>query len=122
MNFLSTLHSADQPVRTIASAIPPEVHQLAHPLEIQTGHLPTDVAYYSLLVACLTAAIALLWSSLLLVLNYPRMKPVQPKLRLIRSVPTNPQPKRPVESRVAPPNRAELRWVSARIRAGQLSN
>lgn len=122
MNALSILHSADQLVREIAPAVPPKVQQLANHLETQTGQMLANVAYYGLLVACLTAAIALLCSSLLLVLNYPAPKPAPPKLRLIRSAPTNRLPKRPVENQVAKANRAELRLASARIRAGQLSN
>lgn len=123
MNALSSLYSADRLIREIAPAMPPEVQQVADQLAAQTGPLLAD-AYYGLLAACITAAIALLFSSLLLVLNHPSPKPVQPKPRLIRSAAVHPlrQPKRPVENRVATANRAELRLVSDRLRAGQLSN
>lgn len=123
MNASFTFYSTDQLVRAIAPALPPQVQQVADQLGNQTGQVLTDFGYSSLLVACLSAAIVLLLSSLLLVLNYPRRnRLVQPTLRLIRSAPTNRQPKRPIENRVATANRAELRLVSARIRAGQLSN
>lgn len=123
MNALFTLYSSAQLVRVMAPALPPQVQQVADQLGNQTGQVLTDFGYSSLLVAGLSAAIALLLSSLLLVL-YPSPKPVQPEPRLIRSaaVPTNPQPNRPAQNRVARANRDELRLASARIRAGQLSN
>lgn len=122
MNTLFIFYSADQLIGKIVPAMPPEVQQLADQLKTQTEQILTDFAYYSLLVACLTAAIALLCSSLLLVLNYPSPKPVQPKLRLIRSAPTHGQPMRPVENQLARANRDELRLASARIRVGQFDN
>ncbi|MBC8153218.1 MAG: hypothetical protein H7Z72_09930 [Bacteroidetes bacterium] len=123
MNPLSSLYLAHQLIQKIAPTVPPVIQQLADQIDGQTQQLLTDIAHYGLLIAGLTSAIALLLSSLPLVLHYPRTNPAQPTLRLIRSV-SSQQPllRRPVENRVARANRAELRLVSARIRAGQLSN
>ena len=122
MHTLSSLFVTNQFTQKIAPTVPPEVQQLVDQFGNQTGQLIDNFAYYGLLSAGLISAIALLSSSLLLILRYPLKKPVQPELRLIHSAPLDWQPKRPVESCIARTNRNELRMLSARIRAGQLSN
>lgn len=108
MNALVTFHSASQLIGKIAPAMPPEVQQLADQFSSQTQQTLNDFAYYGLLIACLTAVISLLFSSLLLLWHYPQLKPVQPEFHLIKSVSIQAQPKRPVENRVAQPRRASV--------------
>ena len=122
MNALSILYSADQLTHKITPTVPQEVQQLANQFGDQAQQALNDFAYYGLLIAGLTAAIALLFSSLLLVLNNPQTKLAQPELRLIRSASVFQPSKRPVENRIARANRNELRLVSDRVRAGQFSN
>lgn len=122
MNTLSSLYSANQSIPKIALAVPPEVHQLAGYIGSQTGQLLANFAYYGLLIACLIAVIALLFSSLLLVLHHPPVKPLQPEPRLIKFVATDRQTKHPVESCVVRANRNERRLVSTRTRSGQFSH
>ena len=122
MNALSMIYAMGPFIQETTPDVPQEVQQLATQLTGQTQYLLNNIAYYGLLIACLTAAISLLFSSLLLVLRYPLVKPAQPEIRLIHSVTTNRQPIRPAQRCVAQANRNELRLASARIRAGQLSN
>lgn len=88
----------------------------------QTQRALDSFAYYGLLAACLTAALVLLFSSLLLLLDYPSAKRVQPELRLMRSNPTRQLPNHPTASCIAQANRNRFRLRAAQIRAGEFSN
>lgn len=122
MNALLIIRSTDQFIQEIAPAVPLEVRQLADQLGRQTHQVLDNFAYCGFLITALTAVIVLLFTSLLLVLYHPTVKPVQPEVPLVKFVATNRQLNRPVESYIARANRNELRLVSDRVRAGQLSN
>ncbi len=122
MNSLFTPYFVGQLIRETGPAVPQEVQQLTDRFGTQTQLILADFAYHALLITGLMAAISLLIASLLLVLHNPLTKIAQPDIRLIRRASVNQPPKHPPESRIARANRHELRVVSARIQAGQLSN
>jgi hypothetical protein len=124
MNALFLPYPIHQVVEKTAPAVPPELQQLAHQLREQAQQAMDSLAYYGLLVACLTAVVGLLLSSLLLFLDRLPRKPVQPevRLRLLCSGSAHQPLKRSVSSCVVRANRNEFRYVASRIRFGQLSN
>ena len=118
MNTLSILYSANQLIQVIALTTLRNVSQLTDQFGEETQQTPTDFAHYGLLVVGLTCAIALLFSSLLLVLRHQPAKPVQPTLRVAHRLPADQYPTRPVVRA----SRNEGWLVSVRLRAEQFSN
>lgn len=101
--------------------VPPEVGQMATLLERQVQQLLTETAHYSLLIAGLVAMPGLVAASLLLHRLWPGISRFFTGPN--RGPATHRQVRRlPANTRIAAANQKALRTLSARLRAGQLSN